>query len=707
MNVRFFAGTKADYLSLPTPRNPLGLYFCEDTQELFWADRLLTDGMRVVPTHADLPVCSNAADGVVYYVTETRNGYTLSPDRTEWLQTIYAPATDAYEVPESEIYNTVTTVGAVRDIETKIYKTIDERIANIEVGTSGPGVTAIYFAGRKLDSHEDGSYHIDRLCALKALGFVIPAGQDEFELVTKEYVDNQIKALTNIDLDEYAKKADIEGLATEEFVIQKITEAELANKDIDLTDYYTKSEVDAIIPAVDSFAKKDDVEEAIYNLEQDIRGRATEAFVKAEIEKIEIPKVPTKVSELENDIGYLTEHQDLSEYAKKTDLPSIEGLASEDFVRSEIAKAELNGGEVTEEELSNLLANYYSKTEIDNKIKDINIPSTEGFATEDFVKTEIEKINIPDTSNFITMEDVEGKGYLTEHQDLSHLATIEELQQAIDSIEHPSIDLSNYITKDEVAAVTLNQKYEVLYFDGALISYADNEVRVNTQHVDINKLPAQDAGDGSSDTYYYMTFRAYAPEGATSVIEGQSDKMDTEHSQLAIDSYGRKYTTIWAAIANKAGTTWSKFGDKSTVDKYLGFYYNFHWYANDKLIGMDKVRVLLTNDACHNDLVPDAVARRIDDKVAKVTTTVNNITEHVQNIEENYVTNSYITENYTTNEQLAATYVTNNDVTELVTQEVTTVVNNQIEEKVTEVIDKKVEQGTIEVKVDSISYGEF
>ena len=33
--------------------------------------------------------------------------------------------------------------------------------------------------------------------------------------------------------------------------------------------------------------------------------------------------IPTKVSQLENDSGYLTEHQDLSEYAKKTDVPGI------------------------------------------------------------------------------------------------------------------------------------------------------------------------------------------------------------------------------------------------------------------------------------------------------------------------------------------------------------------------------------------------
>lgn len=35
-----------------------------------------------------------------------------------------------------------------------------------------------------------------------------------------------------------------------------------------------------------------------------------------------IPVVPTKVSAFENDKGYLTEHQDLSAYAKKTDVPT-------------------------------------------------------------------------------------------------------------------------------------------------------------------------------------------------------------------------------------------------------------------------------------------------------------------------------------------------------------------------------------------------
>lgn len=137
MNVRFFAGTKEQYLNLAS-HNPFALYFCEDTQEMFWGDRIISDGIRVVQTKADLPECPCAADGVVYYVTETRNGYVMAPDRSGWLQTIYAPVTDVSTIPEGEEYNVVATVGAVQDIEQKIYEYIDQEIDTVTTagGTS-------------------------------------------------------------------------------------------------------------------------------------------------------------------------------------------------------------------------------------------------------------------------------------------------------------------------------------------------------------------------------------------------------------------------------------------------------------------------------------------------------------------------------------------------------------------------------------------
>ena len=46
-----------------------------------------------------------------------------------------------------------------------------------------------------------------------------------------------------------------------------------------------------------------------------IDGLASEAYVNEKVAAIVIPEVPTKVSELENDKGYLTEHQSLADYS--------------------------------------------------------------------------------------------------------------------------------------------------------------------------------------------------------------------------------------------------------------------------------------------------------------------------------------------------------------------------------------------------------
>lgn len=85
-----------------------------------------------------------------------------------------------------------------------------------------------------------------------------------------------------------------------------------------------------------------------------VEGLASEAYVNEKVAAIVIPEVPTKVSELENDKGYLTEHQSLEGYAKTADLaqvaktgsyndladkptiPSTTGLASTKYVDDKV-----------------------------------------------------------------------------------------------------------------------------------------------------------------------------------------------------------------------------------------------------------------------------------------------------------------------------------------------------------------------------------
>lgn len=314
MNVRFFAGTKADYLSLPTPRNPLGLYFCADTKELFWADRLLTDGTRIVPTFTDLPSFDKAAEGITYYVEETRNGYVLSVDRTKWVQVIYAP-------------------------------------------DNGSAIKAISFAGIEMEE-VDGVFTIDRRCAREALGFKVPEGMENEEIViaTEDFVKNEIEKINN-------PEVSLDGYATEQYVTDAIA---AINPVVEEVKTKLETEVLPIVPTV-----QETILPTVQKVETEILPAVQELAEKA------------ATQEWVTKQGYLTEHQSLDDYAKKVDIPSVEGFASTSYV--------------------------------DEAINNIEIPEVNltGYATEQFVNEAINNVKVPDVSGFITTEEVEAKGYTT------------------------------------------------------------------------------------------------------------------------------------------------------------------------------------------------------------------------------------------------------------------------------------------------------
>lgn len=161
---------------------------------------------------------------------------------------------------------------------------------------------------------------------------------------------------------------------------------------VDLSNYYTKTEVDSLIPDTSGFALKSEIPDV-------------SKFI------TEIPSEYITEEEL-NAKGYLTEHQSLEGYALKTDipdvsgfalkseLPSIEGLATETYVEEKIAA-------IPEVDLTD----YALKSEI---------PDVSGFLTE-----------IP--AEYVTESELNAKGYLTEHQSLADYSTTTEVQSMIDT----------------------------------------------------------------------------------------------------------------------------------------------------------------------------------------------------------------------------------------------------------------------------------
>jgi hypothetical protein len=189
-NVRFVKTTKQKWLNRET-YDMNALYFCEDTQEIYKGNALYTEGVKVIPTRDALPSFECAADGVVYYITDTKAGFMLAPTRDAWLQTIYAPVADVNSIPKGEEYNVVTTVGAVRDIEKAIYKYIDEEISNIsgieDTSTFGDVVTSIGFDGIPAGTSLNGKTVKDVLIML--------LGIKEAPKSTVDYIiDNSIPA---------------------------------------------------------------------------------------------------------------------------------------------------------------------------------------------------------------------------------------------------------------------------------------------------------------------------------------------------------------------------------------------------------------------------------------------------------------------------------------------------------------------------------
>lgn len=164
---------------------------------------------------------------------------------------------------------------------------------------------------------------------------------------------------------------------------------------------------------------------------------------------------------------------------------------------------------------------------------------------------------------------------------------------------------------DSIPYAYVTRKYDVSNTPvGTLVDYRDHEIRIMCPaNVEFKK---QTVGDTGNPNMYYMTFKAYAPDGAISFKEGDRgviiDEMHTfDESAAGVDEFGRKYSVVWLALASYDPNTdtWTYFGKNSTESKYIGWDYVVEWYnAEGVKIGFDSVRINLSNDSCHNTNKP-------------------------------------------------------------------------------------------------------
>lgn len=295
--------------------------------------------------------------------------------------------------------------------------------------------------------------------------------------------------LTSADTHNFALKSEIPEVPNLDAVNEKIRE--LAEKPaVDLSHLATKKEIEDShyltredITGLATNSKVEDVESRVQQLENkppvDLSNLVTKHEIEDVVRTAELAQVTDRVASLEarpqidastlvtkdelDKKGYLTTAPDLSEYAKKSEIPPrFDSQPLTERINALEAKAIANGA-------------YNDKPLLDkiNKVQE----SLKGFITQSsrylvehqslahlVTKDELARMGYINAhqslEHLVTKEELENKHYLT-NQDITNLATnakVESVETRVQTLENKTpVDLSNLATKQELEAVRNSQ----------------------------------------------------------------------------------------------------------------------------------------------------------------------------------------------------------------------------------------------------------
>lgn len=221
--------------------------------------------------------------------------------------------------------------------------------------------------------------------------------------------------------------------------------------------------------------------------------------------KSEMPNVTEIVNNTIDSKGFLTTHQSLVDYAKKSELPI-------DYVSN--SKLEEFKTQLTID-----TSNFATKQELQEVSNRQVTVDTSNLAT----KEELNQLrgSQPNVDNLVTKEELNNKGYLTTHQDISNLATkqaVEDVATKVTQLESrpvvssyddteikrklkeledrpttANIDTSNFVTTTQLEDKHYLTEHQSL--NGYVTETQLNEKGYLTQHQDISKLATKEQLD--------------------------------------------------------------------------------------------------------------------------------------------------------------------------------------------------------------------
>lgn len=349
---------------------------------------------------------------------------------------------------------------------------------------------------------------------------------DRLDVVTKDELKEAFKnvggiategLLTEVKAEEiYAKKSEAVDNTNFELVKNRVLALELKT---DKDTVYDDSELKGRISVLE--AKEDN--NTIYD-DTNVRERLTALESKP---NVDVNNLVTK-DELASK-NYLTEHQDTSNFALKSEIPQ---QYNDSEVKERLTTLENKppvdlSGYATKEELRNVSGsqpfadNLVTKEELENKhyISDVS-----NLATREELQEVRNSQPTVDTSHLVTKDELESKGYLTTHQDLTEYAKKSEL--------YNDSDLRNRV----VALETKEDKDT---------KYDDTEVKHRL--TELENKPAV-------DTSFFVTEEKLNSKGYISDISGLATKQELANAVTKDELEAKHYVTE-EELNNKAYLT--------------------------------------------------------------------------------------------------------------------------------------------------------
>jgi len=374
---------------------------------------------------------------------------------------------------------------------------------------------------------------------------------DSSDVVTKQELETKGYLTEHQSLEEYAKKTE---LYNDSALVSRV--AALENK----TDN-------------DTVYNDTEVKERLTNLENKPHVDLSNLATKEELNEVRNSQPVLDTSNLvtKNELeakGYLTAHQSLDEYAKKSELP--QGL--EDRVSLLETKSIANGA-------------YNDKPLLD-KIREVEEQFTNA--------SHLYLTSHQSLEHLVTKDELTAKGYLTSHQSLEDYAKKTELyndsalKARVDALENKApVDLSHLVTRDELDGKHYLTEHQPLT-DYALKSELYNDTALKSR---VEALEAKT----DNDTLYDDTDvkrRLSAIEDTSVTKQELEEKGYAKKSELYNDSALTERVSLLEAKAIANGA----YNDKPLLDKINAIEEQFNRASNLYLTSHQSLEHLVTKD---------------------------------------------------------------------------------------------------------------